>query len=91
MRTVSLTLTDSRDAAWEQENQRFGRLIGQAAAGSIDAFEELYNRSARWLLSHVRRLIDDGQAEDVLAEVFIQVWQSLGSYDPARASPAVPL
>lgn len=74
--------------AWEQENQRFGRLIAQASAGNVEAFEELYTRSARWLLSHIRCLINDGQAEDVLAEVFLQIWKCLGSYDPRRASPA---
>ena len=87
--TSELLKCNDSSGAWEQENQRFGQLIGRAGAGSIEAFEELYNGSARWLLSHVRRFIDDGQAEDVLAEVFIQIWKSLGSYDPDRAAPAV--
>ena len=74
---------------WEAESQQFALLIGRAKAGSIQAFDELYNRTARWLLSHVRRIIDDGQAEDVLAEVYIQIWRSLESYDEQRAPPAV--
>jgi hypothetical protein len=49
---------------WEDKNRVFAQLIARARAGSIDAFDELYDRSVRWLLSHVRRVVDDGQAED---------------------------
>ena len=83
------TGADARAIAWDQENQRFGQLIVEAARGNVEAFEELYTRSARWLLAHVRCMVEDGQAEDVLAEVFIEVWKNLGSYDPVRAPPAV--
>lgn len=81
----------SSDAAarWESRNREMAELIVQARAGDLGAFEALYHLSARWLLSVVRRLVDDGQAEDVLAEVYIQVWRSLPSYEPARAEPAV--
>lgn len=81
--------TEADGSWWQQENRRFAQLISQAQGGSVEAFEQLYERSARWLLSHVRRLVRDGQAEDVLAEVYLQVWRSLASYDPARGPPAV--
>jgi RNA polymerase sigma factor (sigma-70 family) len=72
-----------------EENRALSRLIGRAREGDTSAFEELYGRTARWLLSHVRRLVDDGQAEDVLAEVYLQVWKTLGSYDETRGPPRV--
>ncbi len=75
--------------AWENENRILSALVARARDGDQPAFEELYNRTARWLLSHVRRLVDDGQAEDVLADVYIQVWKGLGSYDEKRAAPGV--
>ena len=76
-------------ARWREENEVLLQLIARAGAGDVDAFERIYNRTARWLLSLVRRLVDDGHAEDVLAEVYIQVWKSLGSYDALRAPPRV--
>ncbi len=74
---------------WDEYNEQLGRLIALASAGSIEAFEELYHSTARWLLSHVRRIVDDEQAEDVLAEAFIHIWKTIGSYDRSRAVPAV--
>jgi RNA polymerase sigma-70 factor (ECF subfamily) len=74
---------------WEDENRCLADFIARARAGDIEAFEQLYDRTARWLLSHVRRIVDDGQAEDVLAEVYVQVWRGLASYDPLRAAPGV--
>lgn len=75
--------------SWEQRNRHFSRLIKEARLGSLEAFEELYNCSVRWLLARIRRMVDDGQAEDIVAEVYLQVWRSLGSYDESRAPPAV--
>lgn len=74
---------------WREENEILLKLIAQAAAGDVEAFEQIYDCTARWLLSVVRRLVDDGQAEDVLAEVYLQVWKTLGTYDADRAPPRV--
>jgi RNA polymerase sigma-70 factor, ECF subfamily len=74
---------------WQQENELLLQLIAKAGAGDIEAFEQIYNCTAHWLLSVVRRLVDDGQAEDVLAEAYLQVWRTLGSYDAAKAPPRV--
>lgn len=74
---------------WQAENGQLLDLIVRARHGDSEAFGDLYDRTARWLLSHVRRFVDDGQAEDVLADVFIQVWKSLSTYDPALAPPGV--
>ena len=74
---------------WQQDNHRMATLIVRAREGDLAAFEALYNGTARWLLWRVRRLVDDSHAEDVLAEVFLQVWKTLDSYDAARAAPRV--
>ncbi len=73
---------------WSEENQVLGRLIVVAATGDVTAFEQLYERTARIMLYHVRRLVRDGHAEDVLAEVYLRIWQSLSKFDPARSPPA---
>lgn len=74
---------------WQEENALLLQLIARAGAGDNNAFEEIYNCTARWLLSLIRRLVDDGQAEDVLAESYLQVWKTLGSYDAAKGPPRV--
>jgi RNA polymerase sigma-70 factor (ECF subfamily) len=82
----TLRAEDDRGA---EENRQLARLIARSRAGDTAAFEELYSCTARWLLSHVRRLVDDSQAEDVLAEVYLQVWKTIASYDESRAPPRV--
>ena len=74
---------------WQEENEFLLQLIARARGGNTEAFEQIYDCTARWLLSIVRRLVDDGQAEDVLAEVYLQVWTTLATYDASRAPPRV--
>ncbi|MES3001047.1 MAG: sigma-70 family RNA polymerase sigma factor [Pseudomonadota bacterium] len=73
---------------WEDHNSKLSSLIARCRTGDVRAFEELYVATVRWMLARIRRMVDDGQAEDVLAEVYIQVWKSLDSYDERRAPPA---
>lgn len=74
---------------WQQENDFLLQLIARARVGDTEAFEHIYNCTARWLLAIVRRLVEDGQAEDVLAEAYLQVWKTLHSYDAEKAPPRV--
>jgi RNA polymerase sigma-70 factor (ECF subfamily) len=73
---------------WERDNIRYRLLIARAQAGDVEAFDQLYVSTMHWLLACIRRIVDDGQAEDVLAEVYIQVWRSLSAYDETRAVPS---
>lgn len=68
-------------------NRSLKTLIRNAAAGDIAAFETLYNNTAGWLLARVRRIVGESHAEDVLAEVFLQVWRSLPTYQETRGEP----
>lgn len=85
----SLTWATPQSASWDRRNEQFTQLLARAREGSIPAFEELYDSSAGWLLAVIRRIVRDGQAEDVLAEVYLQVWRSLHLYDATRGPPAV--
>ena len=52
-----------------------------------EALAELYDRYAPTLLALCRRVLDNAaDAEDVLQEVFVQVWNRADRYDPARSS-----
>lgn len=76
-----------RDAALEERNRALKVMIAAAARGDIPAFEALYDSTAGWLLSRVRRITGEAHAEDVLAEVYLQVWRSLSIYDDSRGQP----
>jgi RNA polymerase sigma-70 factor, ECF subfamily len=61
------------------------RLIAQLRQ---DALGELYDRHGGMLLGLARRILGDVRdAEEVLQEVFLQVWGQAGRFDPDRASP----
>lgn len=77
---------EDEDAA-DALNLTLRRLIAAAAGGDRQAFEDFYNGTARWLLARVRRIAGDAYAEDVLAEVYLQVWRSLPLYQEARGQP----
>ncbi|HEV3456254.1 MAG TPA: sigma-70 family RNA polymerase sigma factor [Thermoanaerobaculia bacterium] len=62
-------------------------LIRQVTERQPDALAKLYDRFAPTLLALARRILDNhADAEEVLQEVFVQVWNRGERYDPARSS-----
>lgn len=60
-------------------------LVLDVARGDEAAFASLYDRYGSILLGLMVRILGSRpEAEDVLQEVFLQVWQRAGSFDPAR-------
>src|SRR3954464_4593076 len=53
------------------------RLVGLAPPGHDRAFEAIVERYRRPLLRHLRRLLSDTLAEDVVQATFINAWSSL--------------
>jgi RNA polymerase sigma-70 factor (ECF subfamily) len=63
-------------------------LISRIAAGDRAAFGRLYDAFAGRAFGLIRRVVRDlGSAEEVLQEVFWQVWLEASQYDPTRGSP----
>ena len=63
-------------------------LIRRMAGGDRHAFSDFYDRYAPLTLGLIRRIVgNEAEAEDVLQEVFWQVWQQAGRYDVRRGSP----
>jgi RNA polymerase sigma-70 factor (ECF subfamily) len=63
-------------------------LIARVAQGDREAFGRLYDQFAPALFGLIRRILRDPAAsEEVLQEVFWQVWQEAARYDPRRGSP----
>lgn len=77
-----------------QENPAFSErmilvnALGRVADGDRAAFHELYRRTSAKLLAVCLRISGDrAEAEDVLQEIYVTVWQKAVQYDPARSSP----
>ena len=65
------------------------RLIERIVGRDQSALAELYDRHCRLLFTLILRILRDrGEAEDVLQEVFVRVWDSADRYDQALGAPA---
>jgi len=63
-------------------------LIARIAKGDREAFSRFYDAFASTAFSLIRRVLRDHHpAEEVLQEVFWQVWQDAGQFDARRGSP----
>jgi RNA polymerase sigma-70 factor, ECF subfamily len=63
-------------------------LIGRIAQGDRQAFELLYDRHSSVIYSLVVKIVRDAtEAEDVLQDAFIQIWDKAASFDLALGKP----
>jgi len=64
------------------------QLLEAVACRDASAVAALYDRHARTLYSLIYRILRDaGEAEDVLQEVFMRVWEKAETYDAVLGSP----
>jgi RNA polymerase sigma-70 factor, ECF subfamily len=63
-------------------------LLHRIGAGDLRSFEELYRRFGGILFATIIRILNQQEAaEDVLQEVFLQIWEKAPLYDSARGKP----
>jgi RNA polymerase sigma-70 factor (ECF subfamily) len=63
-------------------------LLERIAMRDSSAVAALYDRHSRTLYSLIHHIVrDNGEAEDVLQEVFLRVWEKAATYDPMLGSP----
>ena len=59
--------------------------LSSIAAGSQPALAELYDLTSRQVFALAQRILKDRHAaEEVVLDVFLQIWNGAGSFDPAR-------
>ncbi len=65
-----------------------GRLLYRLAQGEHEALGEVYDLYAGLVNALALRILRDrSDAEDVVQEVFVQVWRQAARFDPARGTP----
>jgi RNA polymerase sigma-70 factor (ECF subfamily) len=63
-------------------------LLRRTGQGDRQSFEQLYERFSGVLFSTAYRVLNSPEAaEDVLQDVFIQIWEKAPLYDPERGKP----
>jgi RNA polymerase sigma-70 factor (ECF subfamily) len=63
-------------------------LLRRLTAGDPHALGEVYDRYAGLVNGLALRILRDRtEAEDVVQEVFVQIWRQAARFDPARGSP----
>jgi RNA polymerase sigma-70 factor (ECF subfamily) len=70
------------------QSEEAAALIARMAQGDREAFSRFYDAFAGAAFGLIRRVLrDPAAAEDVLQEVFWQVWREAAQYDARRGSP----
>lgn len=78
----------SAAADWSERSRDLERLLGRAGLGDRAAFATLYERTSAHLFAVVLRINRDrAQAEDILQEVYVNVWRSAQGFDAAQSQP----
>lgn len=63
-------------------------LVERIGRGDRRSFEQLYERFSGVLFSTAYRILNDREgAEDVLQDVFVQIWDKAAMYDARRGKP----
>jgi RNA polymerase sigma-70 factor (ECF subfamily) len=63
-------------------------LLRRIGARDRDAFAQFYDKYSTLLFSIASKILSDaGEAEDVLQETFLQIWEKAGSFDPNLGRP----
>ncbi len=72
----------------EEELQHEKQLLEKTGQGDRRCFEELYDRYSGVLYTTAYKVLNNpDDAQDVLQDVFIQIWGKASMYDPSRGKP----
>jgi len=73
---------------WSSRSRELGALLSRVALGDRAAFGALYQATSAHLLGVVLRIQKDrAQAEDVLQEVYVNVWRAAQGFDASLSQP----
>jgi RNA polymerase sigma-70 factor (ECF subfamily) len=76
-----------RRPEFDSSSRELVTLLGEVSRGDRGAFAHLYRRTSGKLYGICLRLLgSEADAQDVLQEVFVLVWQKAGRFDDGKAS-----
>lgn len=79
--------TPSLPPSGDDQGLEQARLLAAMAKGDRSALGRLYDSIARPLYSLAYRIVNDSaEAQDIVQDVFLQIWQKSASYDTTRGS-----
>jgi RNA polymerase sigma factor (sigma-70 family) len=83
-----MVVTSTDRSAWAARSHELAQLMSRAALGDRASFARLYDLTSGHLFAVVLRIQRDrAQAEDLLQEVYVNVWRAVGSFDAAQSQP----
>jgi len=75
-------------SAWTARSHELAQLMSRSALGDRAAFARLYDLTSPHLFAVVLRIQRDrALAEDLLQEVYVNVWRAMGGFDAAQSQP----
>jgi RNA polymerase sigma-70 factor (ECF subfamily) len=86
-RTGRLTMGTAPQPPDDDRNSGQKELLAAMARGDKNALASLYDQLAGPLYSLAFRMLgDNGEAQDLVQDIFLQVWRSAATYEPGRGS-----
>jgi RNA polymerase sigma factor (sigma-70 family) len=83
-----MNATHSMTEDWSDRSREAAALLARTALGDRAAFERLYERTSGHLFAVVLRIQRDrALAEDLLQEIYVNVWRAASSFDASRSQP----
>lgn len=84
----SATPLSAKQTARQQTDQRLIVLMSEIARGDQEAFASFYDQTQRLVFSLALRILhDQGLAEEVTSDVFMQVWRQAANFETMRGTP----
>ncbi|WP_284616804.1 RNA polymerase sigma factor [Aquabacterium humicola] len=78
---------DDRCAARAARDARLAGCLQAAAQGDAQAFEAFYDATIGFAHAFARRLLREGDIDDVVAEAYFQAWREAPRFDATKGSP----
>lgn len=70
------------------DNQKDLNLLKRISERDSDALSEFYDIHSKYLYTIIYYIVkDEAEAEDLLQEVFLQIWEKIDSYDETLGNP----